>query len=375
MTLSRRDILKVGGLALLGSVVPSPALAAQSVRIAVGRFRHAIVLSGQDLELRTPTGTTLAKGSRFPLRADKRGMWLDGRRVDEGELFATGPVTLSLEGHQYHKRLEVSWRKYQGVPELLVVHPLPLETYVLGVVSSELPQRWPLEGLKVQAIAARTFAVWQKYRRLSLPYHMESTVLDQVYHGAQREHAAAERAVVETLGTVLTFGRRPAEAYFHAACGGRTESAAEGWGRALPYLPGSRCGFCGQANRYQWTERVPRSELDKAFAKLLGESVQELRVVSKTRSGRADQLEVRGAKRRAKLSGPDLRRLVGYNRVWSTYLLELEAGKTHFTFTGRGAGHGVGMCQWGAKGMADAGHHHDAILARYYPGASLTRMF
>lgn len=373
--LTRRDLLRAGATLGAAALVPLPARAEQMVRIAVGRFQHGLSIDGDGLLVRGGDGSVLAERGPVRLSADESGVKLGGRRIANDLLRVTSADTLTLEGHTYRRFLEVSWRSYRGRPELLVVHPLPLETYVLGVVSSELPKRWPLEGLKVQAVAARTYAVWQKYRRLELPYHMESTVLDQVYHGAQREHPDAERAVVESYGQLLTWGRRPIEAYFHSTCGGHTESAEEGWGRALPYLPGSACGFCQQATRYSWRAEVSRADLSKAFRRVLGEDVDQLRVLSKTRTGRIDKLELRGATKRARVNGGDLRRLVGYNRIWSLLLTKLERTSSGFVFEGRGAGHGVGMCQWGARGMAEAGHAYEAILSRYYPGAKLTRLY
>lgn len=373
--LTRRDLLRAGATLGAAALVPSTARAEQMVRIAVGRFTGALSIDGAGLVVRAGDGSVLASRGPVTLSADDGGVKLGGRRVTSDLLRVTADETLNLRGHTYRRLLEVSWRSYRGTPELLVVHPLPLETYVLGVVSSELPHRWPFEGLKVQAVAARTYAIWQKYRRLELPYHMESTVLDQVYHGAQREHEGAERAVLESYGQVLTFGRRPVEAYFHSACGGHTESAEEGWGRALPYLPGSPCGFCQQATRYSWRAEVSRADVSKAFQRVLGEDVEELRVLSKTRTGRLDKLELRGKTKRARVNGGDLRRLVGYNRIWSLLLTKLERTSNGFVFEGRGAGHGVGMCQWGARGMAEAGHRYEDILSRYYPGAKLTRMY
>lgn len=375
MPTTRRELLQAGSVLLGAALVPGVARAEQMVRIAVGRFRDPLRISGDGLVVQAGDGSVLHERAPVTLSPDGRGMRLAGKGIPSDLLRVTAPELLEVRGHSYRRLLEVSWRSYRGKPELLVVHPLPLETYVLGVVSSELPQKWPLEGLKVQAVAARTYALWQKYRRLELPYHMESTVLDQVYHGAQREHPDARTAVEDTWGRVLTYGRRPVEAYFHSACGGHTESAEEGWGRPLPYLPGSKCGYCQEARLYQWRAEVSGAEMNKAFQRVLGEPVEELRVLSKTRTGRVKNLELRGANKKSRITGGDLRRLVGYSKIWSTYLTTLEKTSGGFAFAGRGAGHGVGMCQWGAKGMADAGMDAETILARYYPKSRLSPVY
>jgi stage II sporulation protein D len=375
MSFTRRELLQASSVLLGAALVPRVARAEQQIRIAVGRFTDPLRITGDGLVVRGGEGSVMAEGGPVTLSFDGRGMSLLGRAIPHDLLRVTAPELLEVRGHSYRRTLEVSWRLHQGKPELLVVHPLPLETYVLGVVSSELPKVWPLEGLKVQAVAARTYAVWQKYRRLELPYHMESTVLDQVYHGAEREHPDARTSVEQTWGQVLTHGRRPINAYFHSACGGHTESAEEGWGNALAYLPGSKCGYCKAARLYEWRAEISGGEMDKAFAQVLGEKLDEVRVLSTTRTGRVKQLELRGANKNARITGGDLRRLVGYSKIWSTYLTRLERSGGGFLFEGRGAGHGVGMCQWGARGMAEAGIDAKTILSAYYPGARLSPLY
>lgn len=377
MPLSRRALLRASTLLPLSAPLlwARPARAEQMVRIAVGRFRGALTLSGAGLVLKGSDGRVLARDEPVVLCATSRGIKLGGRALPYELLRASSEGDLVLRGHRYRRFLEIRWREFRGRPELLVVHPIPLETYVVGIVSSELPHRWPYEAMKAQAVTARTFAVWQKYRRLDLPYHMESTVLDQVYQGVQREHDDARRAVLETHGLLLVYGRRPVQAYFHSTCGGHTESAKEGWGMALPYLPGSECGFCTKASRYRWSVDLSKVEVDKAFARLIGEPVEKLRVLSRTKTDRLKSVEVRGARRKRRITGADLRRLLGYSRVWSTLITKLELSPRGLYVEGRGAGHGVGMCQWGCRGMAEAGRGYEEMMARYYPGAELRAMY
>lgn len=363
---------------LLLALVTATATAAraETVRIAVGRFPDAVIIAGEGLNARSIDGAEVPlTGGKLTLQASRDGIRA-GKKLLKGEVVRVrAPGTLELRGHSYHKELEVRFRIYDKKPELLVVHPLDLETYVTGIVSSELPGGWPLETYKAQAVAARTFAVWQKYRRLDLPYHMESSVLDQVYGGAQREHPLARQAASETRGVVLTWRRQLAQAYFHASCGDKTESAREGWGTDLAYLPGSRCGACSAANRYQWTAKIARSDVDRAFRALLGEPVASIAITAKTKTGRAKTAVVKGKTRSRSLTGADLRRLLGYNALYSTWIDSLAFEGAHLVVKGKGSGHGVGMCQWGARGMALAGKRYDEILGSYYPGARLRRLY
>ncbi len=365
----------MGWVLLVALVGAAPAEAEQMVRIAVGRFRSAMSIAGPGLSVETGDGTRLHPHGPLVLAPTKRGILVGGKPVDTDLLRIRSTGDLTLRGHTYRRELEVSHRSFRGRAELLVVHPLPLETYVVGIVSSELPHKWPLEALKAQAVAARTYAVWQKYRRLELPYHMESTVLDQVYHGKQRESDLARTAAEQTRGIVMTHARRPVQAYFHAACGGRTESARAGWGNALPYLPGSPCRKCNAAPRYKWSADVSADDMTKAMGHVLGERVTDVVVVTRTKTGRVAKVKVAGPGKSRTITGGDLRRLVGYTKLWSTQIDSIQKTRAGFHFVGRGAGHGVGMCQWGARGFAEAGTPYDKILENYYPGAVLTRMY
>ncbi len=352
----------------------------ETVRIAVGRFRSTVRVEapGGRLKIRRGDGTVV--GSERPaadIGLGKTGLFVDGKPLDRDVVTITGPL-LRLAGHTYRQALEVRFVTYKGAHEMLVVHPLDLETYVTGIVSSELPRGWPLAAYQAQAVAARTFAVSQKYRRLDLPYHMESSVLDQVYHGVEREHDVATEATQTTRGLVLSWQRHLAQTYFHAACGGTTESAQEGWGTAIAYLPGSRCDRCSTAgtNRATWTVKIRRSDVDKAFSKLVGGPLTELRITSRTASGRVKHIELRsGPKKKKTITGSDFRRLLGWSTVWSTAIDRLTFDRSTLVVEGRGSGHGIGMCQWGAKGYGDDGVPFDAILARYYPGAVLKRLY
>lgn len=367
-------------LATLALLLALPAAPGETVRIAVGRFPDVVEVKAQGLVIIADGKSTPADKGVVRLSAGKSGPKLGGREFGGRELRGDvvrleAPGTLTLRGHGYRQKLEVQWRRYDGKPELLVVHPLDLETYVAGIVSSELPGGWPLEAYKAQAVAARTFALWQKYRRLDLPYHMEASVLDQVYHGVEREHALAHQAAQETAGQVLTFRHVVAQAYFHASCGDRTESAREGWGTELPYLPGSQCGMCKLATRYGWSARIARADVERALKPLLGESVVSLSITRKTASGRAKDVQLVGKTKKRTITAADLRRLLGYSTLWSTFIDKLELNGDALVAHGKGSGHGVGLCQWGARGMADAGTKYDAILATYYPGATLRRVY
>lgn len=369
------------GPAGASTAAPAP----EQIRIAVGRFPAVAIEGavkgagngagkGAGVVVGSPGGVKSEPAPVVRFGVSKTGLTLGGKPFDRDVAIVEAPL-LKLAGHTYRGVLEVRFQVYDKKPEILVVHPLDLETYVTGIVSAELPRGWPLAAYQAQAVAARTFAVGQKMKRIDLPYHMESTVLDQVYGGVEREHALAEEAARTTRGQVLSFRRHLAQTFFHASCGGRTESAKDGWNTPLGYLPGSACHKCDDANRFQWTVKIARRDVDKAFAKVAGGAVVGAAIVEKTGSGRAKTVEIVTDKKSTRISGADFRRLLGWSVVWSTQIDKLTLGKDALVVEGRGSGHGVGLCQWGARGFALQGKGWQQILQTYYPGAALARLY
>jgi stage II sporulation protein D len=248
---------------------------------------------------------------------------------------------------------------------LQLINVLPLEDYLAAVLGSEMPVSFPLEALKAQAVAARTYALQKKLEAYGSPFHMGSSVLHQVYGGLDREDARTRAAVAATRGQVLTYELAPIEAYFHASCGGRTESGASALQRDLPYLQPVDCP-CGDLPASRWSAQVTRAEMEGA----LRFSSAGLRTAARTSTGRVSRV----AAGEHSLDAAQLRQRVGYTRIKSLDF-ELERTAQGFRLNGRGYGHGAGLCQWGAKVLADRGQGYAEILAHYYPGAELQQLY
>lgn len=271
------------------------------------------------------------------------------------------------------------------VPATGSVHVLPLEEYLIGVVAAEMPARFSAEALKAQAVAARTYAV----QRLGLSrqgkgVHPEADICNDPSH-CQGWLAEAEMrrrwgllgywfyrrkvaaAVAATRGLVLTYQGQLIEPVYHAASGGRTEDAQEVWGRYVPYLRSLPSPWEEDSPYAAASLTLPASEVARRLG-LTWDPTRPLplRVVAYTASGR-----VRSVLAGSKLfSGPDFRRLLGLN---STYLSWEQRGND-FVFQTRGYGHGVGMSQYGANGLARRGKSFREILAYYYPGTQLVSL-
>ncbi len=249
---------------------------------------------------------------------------------------------------------------------------LRLEDYVAGVVSGEMPASFPPEAQKAQAVAARSYALTRKIdaQAAGRAWDIGAGILAQVFSRTPGPRARA--AADATAGEVLVVGMDPVEAYFHAACGGRTEGGLAALGRDLPYLAPVECGRCGDAPGSRWTVRIPAPELASA-AGLSGKATAA-RVAARTATGRAERVEIDAGGRTAALAASDLRQRLGYARLPSL-AFEVTRAKNGFAFSGRGQGHGAGLCQWGAAGLAREGKGYREILARYYPGTEVVRMY
>jgi stage II sporulation protein D len=259
------------------------------------------------------------------------------------------------------------------VAEPREVLELRLEDYVAGVVGGEMPGSFPPEALKAQAVAARSYALTRKLEAQAAgrAWDIGAGVLAQVF---TRTPSAPARAAAEaTAGEVLAQGMEPVEAYFHAACGGRTEGGLAALGRDLPYLSPVECGRCDRAPRARWSVRVGARELAEA-AGLAGDATAA-RVTARSPTGRAERVEVQAGARRAAIPAVELRQRLGFSRLPSLAVEIRGPGPDGFALEGRGHGHGAGLCQWGAAGLAREGRTYREILLHYYPGTEVVRMY
>lgn len=299
---------------------------------------------------------------------------------------------IAMDGRAYRGVLEVYPVRGHG---LVVVNQLDLEAYLLGVVPVEIGPRSPdeREAVKVQAVAARTYAVANLGRRDSLGFDMFGNVEDQVYGGAGEEREEVTRAVRETAGEILVYAGRPIRAYYHSTGGGTTARVTDVWNfEDAPYLRRvsdrrpEGGDYCEASPRYRWEERWTAEELAAAVRRGVAATfgadsssvgrVLEVEVTGRTGAGRATGLAVRTAGGRWRVEKNDIRfflRTPDGRVLRSTWFEVVEGPSSNggLHLAGRGYGHGVGMCQWGAIGRARAGQDYAEILSHYYPGARL----
>ena len=301
---------------------------------------------------------------------------------------------MTVNGARYRGRIVV-------VPHgdsLVVINRLPLEEYLRSVVAVEMGPRTARDSsaLQAQAVAARSYAVVRMGNR-QRGFDLYSSVLDQAYRGLDVENSAASAAVDRTRGLVLFHDGRVADAVYSSTCGGSTAEASEVWGnRSAPYLQrvSDRIGatdryYCDIAPRFRWIQEMSLADLNANLAQYLARyasvpaggpgRARQLFIADTTPSGRVGTLMVETDRGSFALRGNDIRfvmRAPGGAILNSTYFsVESEQADgglgNGVIFRGRGWGHGIGMCQWGAIGRARAGQSFRTILATYYPGTSL----
>lgn len=361
---------------LLLLLASSRASAVETMRIAMGEAQAEARVSGRGLvfgsDSEDASFSALQKDSvvvkRRGSRLELNGAPVIGTAVRfraGGASSDTGAAGGSaLRAGDMEVRGDVVVRLYKDGLQLINV--IALEDYLAAVLGSEMPVSFPAEALKAQAVAARTYALQKKLETYGAPFHMGSSVLHQVYGGLNREDARTRAAVEATRGEVLTHELAPIEAYFHASCGGRTESGWDALQRDLPYLKAVDCP-CGRLPASRWSATLSNAELRAA----LGQSPEGFKVTSRTDTHRVNRVGLSGG---GSLDGVLLRRKVGYTRLKS---LDFDVEHAHggWRFTGRGYGHGAGLCQWGAKALADGGKSYRDILLHYYPGTELQQLY
>jgi stage II sporulation protein D len=352
----------------------SPKLLRQAARMraAAALLLFCAAARAEEIRIEVARGLRVARveaaGRSHVLSARDSSLIVDGKPAASAGFSAP----MRLDGRALPGRLEL----FAERGTLLAVNVVDLEQYVAAVVASEVPHRWPREALRAQAVAARTFAVAQKVAQgPASRAHLGSSVLDQVYRNAANPPRPALEAAQSTAGEVLTWGAAPIAAYFSASCGGISESAEAAFNLEPGTTPYIRSGV-EDADAREWTVRLPLSSITAALRKAqrMQAEIREIAVESRTASGRAQSLALQTSAGPRRLLAVELRQLVGYERLPSL-LFEVKTDGGVAIFRGKGSGHGVGLCQWGARARAIAGNGYREILAHYYPGAEVRRMY
>lgn len=253
---------------------------------------------------------------------------------------------------------------------LTAVNYVDLEHYLYSVLGGEVPTDWPMETLKAQAVAARSYVLYRRDQNQSSVFDVGDTVSWQVYRGIEEEATSTLSAVEATKGQVMVYGGRMIEAVFHSSSGGHTENVEDVWSSPIPYLRGV-VDFDQSAPVYQWSKQVSADELERTISGV--GNIYSLTPIETTPQGRVVKMQVAGDAGTKVIDGNSLRSSLGLRSTLFAITPQTQAQTAPATFSiyGRGFGHGVGMSQWGAYGMASHGYNYQQILGHYYQGTGL----
>ncbi len=372
-------------LVLTALICPPSLHAADAVR--AHDIRVLILDSQETVKLTINNGYRItAPGSSKSLAASRSLLGVNIRSRDGGllvagvkfpesiDIYSEAPADLFINNKPFRGFVSVH-RQPDGT--LMVVNQIDVEDYLYGVLYHEVGSWWPMESLKAQAIAARTYALHQKQFTAARKFDVYNNQSSQMYGGADSERSRSNHAVDETRGEVLTYQERIFPAYYHATCGGVTRDASELWKVKLPPLEGGiRCEYCWFSPHFSWHAKVTTREMEGILKKqgVWVGAIHEMEVISRSPSDRVLTAKVVGAEGSKIISAKDLRLWVGSSVVRSENF-EVHQRRGKIVFDGKGWGHGVGMCQWGALGQSMIGKKYQEILQFYYPGSQIRQIY
>jgi stage II sporulation protein D len=410
---------------LLGLGFAAPAWAQDPlVRVKLSQTIEPLVISGVGLRFQGGTGGAtqaerdilkqLPAGTAWKITCDRRSSLVQvtpigiplshpaakGIALKKQLQVDSSDGVLFLQKKPYRAALRIHATPGQG--GCLVVNELPLENYLEGVVNHEFSSKWAPTAVEAQVIAARTYALYQlkeSKRTASRLYDIESTEKDQVYGGQEKVDSLATQAVQRTRGKILVPKatpnpspkgwitraqaapvRSPLKAYYHSTCGGATELPEAIWGQKTKgFYRTVKCEWCGDSPRAAWRTTVRPDELAQAFRQNPSQRLVELKIRKGSLRGRVERLSLKWFDAQKKtasvteVSAHDFRMALGPSRVQSTWFSLSGGIASGFMLEGRGYGHGVGLCQWGAKNLGAQGKTAAQILSHYYPDSVLVQ--
>lgn len=293
--------------------------------------------------------------------------------ADEFNIVMDKNTLATVRGKKWHGAMLV---RKTGRQTLMLVNVLPVEEYVEGVVENEVPTSWPLAALKAQAIASRTFSVFRMLAARDKPYDVRPNF--QSYAIPQKKAEMVARAVEETRGVVMVYKGRVFPSFYHGMCGGVTDYAGNNWNYPFKFPENVQyCKFCSEnVEKATWTCSFAIGEVERKL-KAAGCRVADIIDIEpykvSTVSERATEFAVYSRLETMHIRTNALREALGFHNLKSNYF-KIRKKDGRFIFIGLGRGHGAGMCQHGARAMAESGDSFETILKYYYPGVDFRKV-
>lgn len=302
-------------------------------------------------------------------------------RYNDIVLIPINNISMQAGKHYYKGYLRIKALPHNKVS---IVNIIDMETYLPGVVSSEMSESWHENALAAQAITARTFAFYRikqlatrKPSQTISDYDLTDDMYSQVYKGESRTGLRTRQAVENTRGIILSYNATVFNCMFHGICGGATESGALVFNLTpIAPLQGRSCGYCYNAKKFSWAAQFTEDEIIKALKLPNAKKIESIQAVKTAPGGHIVEVGVRitGRYEPIMFNAQRFRIALNPSKLRSTYF-KIKRNGNVFNFTGRGWGHAVGMCQEGAKAMADQDFTSLQILEYYYPEAKVVKIY
>lgn len=364
------------------------------------------------------------------IQPNSLGLKIGGKGIGSEEIIilSSNSSTLLVNQRPYRGKIEIR-KNNQG--SLTVINELNIEEYLYGIMKMEISPSWPEEAQMAQAVVARTYALSNLGKYQLEGFDLTSTDKDQVYAGIYGEDPRSNQAVDKTYGQLLTFEGELAKTFFHADSGGWTEDIQNVWGETIAYLKSVPSRSALDSPYREWRLEFKAEDFREILRKngLKVGKIYQILPLKITPAGRITLLKVCHSEGELKISGSKLRSILGTSKLRSTlFKVNLSGGRDEeiisslfskgvmlsskeggkevtlngivllsaeekvkgedkvsaltivkipatIKFSGKGWGHGVGMSQWGAKGLAEQGYTYQQILEHYYPGTRLERWY
>jgi len=326
------------------------------------------------------------KSGRIVVSSTKKGLKLGSRQCSSSqiEIQPDQSPAVRINGHLYRGRIRL-YRRHDG--QITAVNVLPMEEYLGSVLDSEMPAKFPEAARQAQAIVARTYALYQaKHADPNSVFDLLASQRSQKYLGVEYvdssgrrlagESESSRRAVQATRGLVCTLRKELFCTYYSAVCGGRTIHGNEVFKDAAEVLKSVPCEWCRESPHYRWTTELSREDFQQRAVTSAKQRPDKTTIssVKQTKApgqGSISQFVISDGTQRPSVSGIELRERLPAGTLFSPHF-RIKLEKDRVVFEGQGHGHGVGFCQWGAKGQAEAGRSSLEIIRHYYPGTEIT---
>ncbi|MFT7620345.1 MAG: stage II sporulation protein D [Planctomycetota bacterium] len=305
----------------------------------------------------------------FTVTTTDGGFRLNGKNTSPS-FFMSEDAVFSLNNLSLRGRLHFDHAARSKRP---ILH-LKLEHYLTQVLPGEMPLSYPDEALKAQVIASRSYALSRMMIRRSRKWDLTDGETSQMFQSLSKNTKKSQSIVRRTRGIVLQFEGKVLPAYFSANCGGKTRSNREAFGEALlAPLRGVTCQHCAWSKDHSWTTKVSVASF-RRHARIGDAPIRNMTVQAGSGSGYTNKIQCRTASDSTLVAPKVIRRRFGNRKIKSDWVTGIDLKGGSVTIGGRGFGHGVGLCQNGACGLARLGRSAEEILSHYFPNANLARL-